>query len=54
MDMAGNVAEFTNDEVVRGGSWKSYPHHARAAHRSTGSWLTKDFTNFDIGFRCVR
>ncbi len=54
MDMAGNVAEFTSDNVVRGGSWKSYPHHGRTTNRSTGSWLTHDFVNFDIGFRCVR
>lgn len=54
MDMAGNVAEFTRDNVVRGGSWKSYPHHGRTTHRSTGSWLTADFVNFDIGFRCIR
>jgi serine/threonine protein kinase/formylglycine-generating enzyme required for sulfatase activity len=54
MDMAGNVAEFTRDNVVRGGSWKSYPHYGRTTNRSTGSWLTQDFVNFDIGFRCVR
>jgi serine/threonine protein kinase len=54
MDMAGNVAEFTSDHVVRGGSWKSYPHHGRTTQRSTGPWLTRDFANFDVGFRCVR
>lgn len=54
LDMAGNVAEFTTGRVVRGGSWKNYPHHGRAAHHSTGAWLSDDFANFDIGFRCVR
>ena len=54
MDMAGNVAEFTTDNVVRGGSWKNYPHHGRTTQRSTGAWLTGSFVNFDIGFRCVR
>jgi formylglycine-generating enzyme required for sulfatase activity len=54
MDIAGNVAEFTSDNILRGGSWKSFPHHGRVTNRSIGPWLTRDFTNFDIGFRCVR
>lgn len=54
LDMAGNVAEFTSDNVIRGGSWKNPPHQGRTTQRSTGAWLTPDFTNFDIGFRCVR
>ncbi len=54
LDMAGNVAEFTSDNVIRGGSWKNPPHQGRTTQRSTGAWLTQDFTNFDLGFRCVK
>ena len=56
-DMAGNAFEWTSSSVdgkyvLRGGSWHTYPFRGRTADR--GTKLAPTFTNFDIGFRCVR
>ena len=32
-DVLGNVAEWTEDAVMRGGSWVSIPQYCRSAHR---------------------
>jgi len=32
-DVLGNVAEWTDDAVMRGGSWVSIPQYCRSAHR---------------------
>ena len=32
-DVLGNVAEWTDDAVMRGGSWVSTPQYCRSAHR---------------------
>jgi formylglycine-generating enzyme required for sulfatase activity len=32
-DLTGNVAEWTDDAVMRGGSWVSTPQNCRSAHR---------------------
>jgi formylglycine-generating enzyme required for sulfatase activity len=56
-DMAGNVFEWTvsrvGDAVVlRGGGWNNFYFRGRVTDR--GTRLDPYFSNYDIGFRCVR
>jgi formylglycine-generating enzyme required for sulfatase activity/DNA polymerase III delta prime subunit len=58
MDLAGNVWEWTwsrweassDRRVVRGGSWSRYREYARCAVRR---WSGADYSDPDLGFRCV-
>lgn len=57
MDMAGNVFEWTttsvaDNYVLRGGGWSKYYFRGRTTDR--GTQLPASYTNYDIGFRCVR
>jgi formylglycine-generating enzyme required for sulfatase activity len=49
--MAGNVAEWTAEGFVTGGSSRANPSGVRANSRLLRE---PDFRSFDIGFRCVR
>jgi formylglycine-generating enzyme required for sulfatase activity len=51
MDMAGNVREWTDNLVVRGGSWYSRPVTLRTADPGHEFIVERDD---DMGFRCVR
>ena len=50
MDMAGNVREWTDNLVVRGGSWYSRPITLRAGDPGHEYIVERDD---DMGFRCV-
>ena len=50
-DMAGNVAEWTQEQTVRGGDWLFTPERARAA-ASVEANIDRRKPNY--GFRCVR
>lgn len=50
LNMAGNVAEWTQEGFVVGGSSNSNPTHARCAARELRE---PEYRSFDIGFRCV-
>jgi formylglycine-generating enzyme required for sulfatase activity len=50
-DMLGNVWEWTEDRVLRGGSWGSSPGGARSANRNGRS---TDRRSFYFGFRVAR
>ncbi len=50
MDMAGNVREWTDNLVVRGGSWYSRPVTLRAGDPGHEFIVERDD---DMGFRCV-
>lgn len=57
MDMAGNVFEWTATQgttgyIVRGGGWSKYYFRGRVTDR--GTQLEASFSNYDVGFRCVR
>ncbi len=49
-DMLGNVAEWTDDAVMRGGSWLSTPWNCRCAHRQKMG--DRDQRNY-LGIRVV-
>ena len=49
-DMLGNVAEWTDDAVMRGGSWVSTPRNCRCAHRQKMG--DRDQRNY-LGIRVV-
>ncbi len=51
LNMAGNVAEWTAEGFVTGGSSRANPSGVRANSRLLRE---PDFRSFDIGFRCVR
>jgi formylglycine-generating enzyme required for sulfatase activity len=50
MDMAGNVREWVDDAVVRGGSWYSNPSSLRAGDPGHDYIVERDD---DMGFRCA-
>lgn len=50
MDMAGNVREWTDDLVLKGGSWYSQPITLRAGDPGHEFIVERDD---DMGFRCV-
>ena len=50
-DMLGNVWEWTEDRVLRGGSWFNIPVFARSAHRL---WYPSGGRRDDSGFRVAR
>jgi len=49
-DVLGNVAEWTDDAVMRGGSWVSIPQYCRSAHRQKMG--DRDQRNY-LGIRVV-
>ncbi|MEZ6148493.1 MAG: FAD:protein FMN transferase [Pirellulaceae bacterium] len=51
LNMAGNVAEWTAEGFVAGGSSNSNPTQVRCA---AARLREPDFRAFDVGFRCVR
>jgi formylglycine-generating enzyme required for sulfatase activity len=51
MDMAGNVREWVDDAVVRGGSWYSNPVSLRAGDPGHDYIVERDD---DMGFRCAQ
>jgi formylglycine-generating enzyme required for sulfatase activity len=51
MDMAGNVREWVDSAVVRGGSWYSRPVTLRTGDPGHDYIVERDD---DMGFRCVR
>ncbi|MEZ6077813.1 MAG: SUMF1/EgtB/PvdO family nonheme iron enzyme [Pirellulaceae bacterium] len=51
LNMAGNVAEWTAEGFVAGGSSNNNPTQVRLCGRSAAR---PDFRAFDVGFRCVR
>lgn len=51
LNMAGNVAEWTEEGFVAGGSSNSNPSQVRCA---SGRLREPGYRTFDIGFRCVR
>jgi formylglycine-generating enzyme required for sulfatase activity len=48
-DMSGNAAEWTNDKLVKGGSFSSSDSAVRCSARRAGVALSK---SSEIGFRC--
>ncbi|MDM8543399.1 SUMF1/EgtB/PvdO family nonheme iron enzyme [Desulfococcaceae bacterium HSG9] len=50
-DMAGNVWEWTANQVLRGGSWNSDRDNARCADRYS---LNPNYRYNNVGLRCVR
>ncbi len=50
-DMAGNVAEWSLERAVRGGSSRSSPSSVRCSVRSVRE---PEFRTFTLGFRCAR
>ncbi len=50
MDMAGNVREWTDDSVLKGGSWYSQPITLRAGDPGHEFIVERDD---DMGFRCA-
>jgi eukaryotic-like serine/threonine-protein kinase len=48
-DMAGNVAEWTNDRVIKGGSFASADYAVRCSARKNGASFNK---SSEVGFRC--
>jgi serine/threonine protein kinase/formylglycine-generating enzyme required for sulfatase activity len=48
-DMAGNAAEWTNDKLVKGGSYSSPDDKVRCSARRAGASISK---SAEIGFRC--
>lgn len=50
LNMAGNVAEWTDESVVAGGSSNSTPSGIRASGRKERE---KNYRSFNIGFRCA-
>jgi eukaryotic-like serine/threonine-protein kinase len=51
MDMAGNVWEWVDDFILKGGSWYSYPVSLRPGDPGQGPLVGRDD---DIGFRCAK
>ena len=51
MDMAGNVREWVDNIVLKGGSWYSYPVSLRSGDQGHEYIVERDD---DMGFRCVR
>jgi eukaryotic-like serine/threonine-protein kinase len=51
MDMAGNVWEWVDNFILKGGSWYSYPDSLRSGDPGQGYIVGRDD---DIGFRCAR
>lgn len=50
LNMAGNVAEWSNDSELMGGSSNNRPSGVRASARQARS---KGYRSFNIGFRCA-
>jgi len=48
-DMAGNVAEWTNDRIIKGGSFASGDYAVRCSARKNGASFNK---SSEVGFRC--
>jgi eukaryotic-like serine/threonine-protein kinase len=51
MDMAGNVWEWVDNFILKGGSWYSYPISLRSGDPGQGPLVGRDD---DIGFRCAK
>lgn len=51
MDMAGNVWEWVDNFILKGGSWYSYPVNLRSGDPGKGPMVERDD---DMGFRCAR
>lgn len=50
-DMAGNVREWVDDLVLKGGSWYSYPENLRSGDPGHEYIVERDD---DMGFRCIK
>lgn len=48
-DMAGNVAEWTSDRIIKGGSYASGDYAVRCSARKNGASFNK---SSEVGFRC--
>jgi serine/threonine protein kinase/formylglycine-generating enzyme required for sulfatase activity len=48
-DMAGNAAEWTNDRIIKGGSFASGDYAVRCSARKNGASFNK---SSEVGFRC--
>jgi len=48
-DMAGNVAEWTSDKIIKGGSFASGDYAVRCSARKNGASFNK---SSEVGFRC--
>lgn len=48
-DMAGNVAEWTSDRIIKGGSFASGDYAVRCSARKNGASFNK---SSEVGFRC--
>ena len=51
MDMAGNVREWVDEAILKGGSWYSLPVSLRAGDPGHGHMVERDD---DMGFRCAK